>query len=778
MLMFAAIVCLFFNSRELYYLFSLGGYSLAVGAVVTMSSSGVDVNAQFIRNQRYFLGLAILVIVKVAMMAMIGTVKCQINESAEQGDDELSLDDFFLSDVCATRMEYAYFILFLPALPYCYLLVRFKYVVEAGDQRDMRISLQRNHKEGVPLASEIWIYSALLEVVSWAVSSVYMAIITQNPYWIVMSIVNAQLFISCLWVYRRSIARGESASITLYMVIYAQIPAGIFHTGSAVLVQTVVNAGKSNSTPLVRVVNLLLAVVFVLLLFFCMYLYSTYYAAVKGDRLTERIYRECLRARPPLPFPKSEFVVLWRHCQQKFKEDRLIEELLNATEFCLTKPSKYWSYLEECIFPLPIFEDVETFSRLQDIAESGQYQFQRQIEPIVMQLMKEDEDKTGGKIFNANAKIQRVGSLASITRDVRMPLLELPVTKDLVQMCSDEAFKRYVDETVLAGLLVTCAERAFDNFKEALRDALPRATMEKKHSEGVGKIRVRCRRDKSVKSMPRLRAKVEEYAMKAQKRGTANDEFPFSAKIGDVLRASVTVENAEDMVYVWEQLKKKFVVVRMKNKFLAARQSIEKFESIGFPDIHANVLFDVPGVEKMQIIAEIQIHLRFILEIGRSDHKLYEIVRAESMRSLLGLEGKGGDSDAADFEPVAQPTMLSILTGGNIFGAARQDRSTLRVSSGSGSMFGSQASSFRTTVGSGNALMEMEDLELGYTKGQLGTPLLDGSPPWAEGGSKDTGRMSDSDESKRISSSFFDGYVSEGGASADISGASDTSPGS
>ena len=207
--------------------------------------------------------------------------------------------------------------------------------------------------------------------------------------------------------------------------------------------------------------------------------------------------------------------------------------------------------------------------------------------------------------------------------------------------------------------------------------------------------------------------------------------FPFSAKIGDVLRASVTVDSAADLLYVWERLKGEFTVVRMKNKFLDVKKRLEEEKMveaerrreveargldnngnggwggsgsgsgrlslvedhvndtptrIGFPDVHVNVLFDVPlstsmstggggssshvtertggfptkvtksravsgsgslsgsrGAlrggpkpmpKRLQLIAEVQIHHRRILEIGKSEHKLYEIVRAESIEAI------------------------------------------------------------------------------------------------------------------------------------------------
>jgi hypothetical protein len=57
----------------------------------------------------------------------------------------------------------------------------------------------------------------------------------------------------------------------------------------------------------------------------------------------------------------------------------------------------------------------------------------------------------------------------------------------------------------------------------------------------------------------------------------------------------------------------------------------------GVPHILVNVWVDVPGVKDVRILAEIQIHCRQVLEIGMSDHKLYEIIRADSMAAMRGI---------------------------------------------------------------------------------------------------------------------------------------------
>jgi hypothetical protein len=56
------------------------------------------------------------------------------------------------------------------------------------------------------------------------------------------------------------------------------------------------------------------------------------------------------------------------------------------------------------------------------------------------------------------------------------------------------------------------------------------------------------------------------------------EETFFASRIGDALRASVTVADAKDLHYVWSQLSSKFEVVRMKNKFSQANAIITHAE--------------------------------------------------------------------------------------------------------------------------------------------------------------------------------------------------------
>jgi hypothetical protein len=190
----------------------------------------------------------------------------------------------------------------------------------------------------------------------------------------------------------------------------------------------------------------------------------------------------------------------------------------------------------------------------------------------------------------------------------------MPATRVLLETCGDRDFCKYLDEILLPGLLVNFAERSFSRFRLALQNALPKAKLEMPRSNfvprsttaGLASIEIRCRRDKSIKSVVRMKAKVESYSAELQRQAQATQDersssagsnvgssrsssststtsgseaglgdFPFASRIGDVLRASVTVDEAKDIHYVWEQLK-----VRVSSKCNNRPRSIQLLTAV------------------------------------------------------------------------------------------------------------------------------------------------------------------------------------------------------
>jgi hypothetical protein len=181
-----------------------------------------------------------------------------------------------------------------------------------------------------------------------------------------------------------------------------------------------------------------------------------------------------------------------------------------------------------------------------------------------------------------------------------------------------------------------------------------------------------------VKQVKRLRAKVKEaqqeyYASQhsmsdgaGERKGGASApsvavcSWPFTGKIGDVLRASICARDARGIRSALECIDKSplLKVIRLKNKFKAAASIVDK-DGSGFvteaelqtanknkmdvfANLHINVLFQAEGCAPL--VAEIQIHDNKLLSISKQSHKLYEIIRAKSMLAAARGRGSSGRS--------------------------------------------------------------------------------------------------------------------------------------
>ena len=91
----------------------------------------------------------------------------------------------------------------------------------------------------------------------------------------------------------------------------------------------------------------------------------------------------------------------------------------------------------------------------------------------------------------------------------------------------------------------------------------------------------------------------------------------------------------------WNALCKSLRVVRLKNKYNAAvkvlsetpsgavTSHLREGEKTVFPNLHANILFKAKGCAP--IVVEVQVNKKDIYEISHGDHKLYEVIRAETI---------------------------------------------------------------------------------------------------------------------------------------------------
>ena len=214
---------------------------------------------------------------------------------------------------------------------------------------------------------------------------------------------------------------------------------------------------------------------------------------------------------------------------------------------------------------------------------------------------------------------------------------------------------------------------------------------------------VRCIRRKCVKGVPRMSAKVTDAqdAAAAGKKSAKGTAWPFTATLGDVLRASVTAPDAAGVRAAWEGIKAsdRWQVVRLKNKFRQAAGSLvqdgeqqytdalkagEK-RSV-FPNLHVNLLFQA-GDGFAPLVAEVQIRLRSVLPLTLSSHKLYEVVRAESIAALAGA-GRSITINQQQVVTVDETEALKakdaeLAAMGAELAALREENGRLRASTGS-----------------------------------------------------------------------------------------------
>ena len=251
-----------------------------------------------------------------------------------------------------------------------------------------------------------------------------------------------------------------------------------------------------------------------------------------------------------------------------------------------------------------------------------------------------------------------------------------------------ETAKSKFDRDVLPTALRCLAETVFDAFRDALQEALPDAYLEPDHHDPgdgheehtppdtttpgspsgspsggssrkanslkhgkaeppPGALIIQCVRCKSVKGVSRMRDKVKKSQDDAAK-GKGSDVWPFTATIGDALRASVIAEDAAGVRRAWECIRDSdlITVIKLKNKFRTAASNLQKSATneavytadlkegkrTEFPNLHINVLFQAEGCAP--IVAEIQIHHKKVKKVNDQDHKLYEVIRAETINAL------------------------------------------------------------------------------------------------------------------------------------------------
>jgi hypothetical protein len=188
-----------------------------------------------------------------------------------------------------------------------------------------------------------------------------------------------------------------------------------------------------------------------------------------------------------------------------------------------------------------------------------------------------------------------------------------PAAEELKNKCRAPAFARKVDIELLTGLLCSLAEFALPGFEEALVE------LSTSVSSAV-KLKMA-----PIKQAGRCGVKVDEY-----REEMGEENWPHSQYLTDVLRASLIVDTAEDMVKVWESLNRSsvFKVVRLKNKIGKGK---------GPFNMHVNLTYS-DSLHENPILCEIQIYPRDVYDLQKCQHMMYEIRRAPGVEHLMYSE--------------------------------------------------------------------------------------------------------------------------------------------
>ena len=416
------------------------------------------------------------------------------------------------------------------------------------------------------------------------------------------------------------------------------------------------------------------------------------------------------RTPGPNPFTHEAFHKAWGN-----DPTPLLDALLTmVTEWGFKPPidDAKWGYLAEYVFPLKrVWGDARRFAQLQDAAREHKGELDRACRAIVADVA---NDAAGGGAWICTQLDDIAGDIARGARKSKaessccwIPPSFFAGANEFPTSCQNK-----FDREVLPTAVRCLADASFDAFRTAVLAALPAgtwlepdpldtpgtatATATAPGPPAPGALQVRCIRSKCVKGVPRMSTKV----LAAQDRAAKSEGgavWPFTATIGDALRASVKAPDAAGIRRAWEAIRDNdaWTVIRLKNKFRVSasrlkrtgsdnvfsselqemfvktarrmnrpgiRSVISDFkdqhtdhytnelqegEKQEYPNLHVNVLFQAEGCAP--IVAEIQVHHAGVLTVSKQDHKLYEVTRAKSIAALATNKRSGGGARRGSF---------------------------------------------------------------------------------------------------------------------------------
>ena len=278
-----------------------------------------------------------------------------------------------------------------------------------------------------------------------------------------------------------------------------------------------------------------------------------------------------LTARPPRSFTPDNFDAVIAS-EGRSEAVQLLLDLCQDWAFASPITDAKWSFFKSCVVPLSVWDEPIHFELLKAAAESCRGPLNDALRGIIRGLAGDGGD--GEWLCSALSSINPRKSVAQAAGPWFPACFAAPVE------ARDENVRDAFDVNVLPDSLRFLASNEYDAFGDALVAALPPsafregeakderrksiAAMSAARSDGQHRLMVRYSREKCVKQVQRMKAKVQA----AQERGEA--PRPRVSTIGDSLRASVCATDAAGMRSAWEHLAAAsntgWKVVRMKNK--------------------------------------------------------------------------------------------------------------------------------------------------------------------------------------------------------------------
>ena len=257
-----------------------------------------------------------------------------------------------------------------------------------------------------------------------------------------------------------------------------------------------------------------------------------------------------------------------------------------------------------------------------------------------------DDDPTYGDLIRSLSHAENSEALSQQLAVDKAALFRLA--------CQNEEHCASLDKTVLPSLLTEAATVLHGHFREALLEAVPncRDGIKDRKKEGdekegddddnddndsddddenddddddggfAGQFRARSLSllMGPVKKMARVGEKIDVYR---EERGNGN--WPYSAFVVDILRATYVCGTAEDMSRVYDGLcaSKAFTVARLKNKLAKGKPPFNQ---------HINLIFHHHSC--IDFVTEIQLHFWPVYSLQKSQHLAYELRRASALQNI------------------------------------------------------------------------------------------------------------------------------------------------